>query len=289
MDDPIYIIKDAPNRGRGMFAARDIKRGECIIAESPLLYARNNSSMTGNTAAVEALSKKNKKYFYALHNARADEGIPQDFGIIKTNALPLGPGATDGAVYRIISRINHSCAPNVTYSWNSRTKKEYVYAIKDIPEGNEILTSYLLPFMTRAERQEGLQTFRFTCRCEICDVDSSEEHDAILKRISQCSDLIKSYVVTNPRKSIGHVREALALIDKIGGNGKTSYYHDAYQICAIYSNFDLAQEWADLQLESCRIEEGEEGVTYARFLAYSRNPKSHPQAGYCRFVDLTGA
>jgi hypothetical protein len=63
MADSSYTVKDSPNRGRGMFATRDIKRGECIIDESPLLYVRNNSSMTGNTAAVEALSKKNKKYF----------------------------------------------------------------------------------------------------------------------------------------------------------------------------------------------------------------------------------
>ncbi|KAF9361823.1 hypothetical protein BGX34_006870 [Mortierella sp. NVP85] len=278
MDESIYIVKDTPTNGRGMFATRDIKRGECILAESPLVYV-SKRSVASNMQAVEALSKKNKKYFYALHNSFAGE-LPQDAGIIRTNALPLGPDSLEGAV----------CAPNVTHTWNGRTKKEYIFAIKDIPEGNEILTAYVSPVMTRADRQrELLEDFRFTCRCEACDVESSEEYDAAVRRIDECSDLILSCASTNPRRSIGYVREALALLDKIGGWGKTPYYYDGYQICAQYSNFTQAKEWADLLLESCRMEEGEEGAAYARYLKYSQNPKSHERAGLSRFVDLTSA
>jgi hypothetical protein len=273
-----------------MFATQDIKRGTCVIAESPLLYAYHNSRMTGNIAAVEALSKKNKKYFYALRNVHEDLGLPQEFGIIQTNCLPLGADALDTAVYRIISRINHSCAPNVTHTWNPRTKKEYIYAINDIPEGAEILTSYLLPFMTRAERQERLsRSFRFTCQCEICDVDSSEEYDAAVKRIKLCTDLIVSCASSDPRKSIGYVREALALMDKIGERGKTPYYYDGYQICAQYSDYIEAKKWADLLLESYLMEEGEEGEKYARYLKYSQNPKSHERAGCGGYISFRGA
>ncbi|KAK3823217.1 MAG: hypothetical protein J3Q66DRAFT_310048 [Benniella sp.] len=290
MADSSYIVKDTPSKGRGMFATRNIKRGECIIAESPLLYVRHNSSMTGNTAAVEALSKKNKKYFYALHNAFADE-LSQDAGIIRTNALPLGPESLDGAVYRVISRINHSCAPNANQNWNARTNKEYIYAIKDIPEDSEILITYTSLMMTRAGRQKDLQEkFRFTCRCEVCDVESSEEYDAAVRRIDKCSDLIQSCMNSrDPRKSIGYVREILALLDKIGGRGKTPYYDEAFQICAQYSNYTQAKEWADLFLESHRMEEGEDDEVYEEYLAYSQNPRSFERAGIAGYVNLDGA
>ncbi|KAF9361826.1 hypothetical protein BGX34_006873 [Mortierella sp. NVP85] len=290
MGDSLYIIKDAPGKGRGMFATQDIKRGTCVIAESPLVYVSQLNSLAENLAAVEALSKKNKKYFYALRNAHEDMGLPQEFGIIQTNCLPRGPDALDSAVYRIISRINHSCVPNVTHTWNPRTKKETIYAIKDIPEGAEILTSYLLPFMTRAERQERLfRSFRFTCQCEVCDVESSEEYDADVKRIKLCTDLIVSCASSNPKKSIGYVREVLALMDKIGEcGGKTPYYYDGYQICAQYSDYIEAKKWADLLLESSLMEEGEEGEKYAQYLKYSQNPRSHERAGCGGYVSFRG-
>ncbi|KAF9361825.1 hypothetical protein BGX34_006872 [Mortierella sp. NVP85] len=289
MADTSYIVKDTPNKGRGMFATRDIKRGECVIAESPLVYVSLNS-LAENSAAVEALSKKNKKYFYALHNAFADE-LSQDAGIIRTNALPLGPESSDGAVYRVISRINHSCAPNANQKWNDRTNKEYIYAIKDIPEGGEILITYTSPVMTRAHRQKDLQEkFRFTCRCEVCDVESSEEYDAAVRRIDQCSELIQPCISRrDPRKAIGYVREILALLDKIGGWGKIPYYDEAFQICAQYSDYMQAKKWADLMLESYRIEEGEDDEVYEEYLAYSQNPRSFERAGIAGYVNLDGA
>ena len=193
-------------------------------------------------------------------------------------------------MYRVISRINHSCAPNANQKWNARTKKEYIYAIKDIPEGSEILITYTSPVMTRARRQKDLQEkFRFTCQCKVCDVESSEEYDAAVRRIDECSDLIVACVSSNPRKSIGYVREILALLDKIGGWEKTLYYHEAFQICAQYSNYTQAKEWADLMLESHRMAEGENDEIYDEYLAYSQNPRSFELAGKAGYVNLDGA
>ncbi|KAK3823214.1 MAG: hypothetical protein J3Q66DRAFT_331127 [Benniella sp.] len=289
MTDSLYTIKDTPDRGRGMFATQDIKRGTCVISESPLLYI-SQYSMAENLAAVEALSKKNKKSFFSLYNAHADLGVPQDFGIIRTNALPRGADSCEGAVYRVISRINHSCVPNVAHSWSPKTKKENVYAIKDIPAGSEILTSYLPRLMTRVERQKALAEFRFTCRCEVCNVESSQEHDAAVERIEVCTSLMVSCCTSNnPRKAIGYVHEILSLLDKIGEWRKTEYYYDGYQIYAMYCNYKLAKEWADLTLEACRMEEGEDGENYGHYLALSQNPKGHELAGTRAYVHLPSA
>ncbi|KAF9981694.1 hypothetical protein BGZ65_003664 [Modicella reniformis] len=287
MEESPYIVKDTPGKGKGMFATRDIKRGTCIISESPLVYI-SKTDLVGTLQALNAMSKKNKKYFLALHNSYPE--LPQDVGVIKTNGLPLGSNSLDGAVYRVISRINHSCAPNVCHSWSSKLKKENIFAIHDIPAGSEILTDYLDRLMTREVRLKTLAAkFRFTCQCKNCVSESSEEFDAAVNRIDECSDLIMSCATFDPRKSIGYVREALGLIDKVGGWGKTTFYYDAYQISARHSNYMLAKEWADLLVESYRIEEGEEGEKYERYLRFSQNPKSHEMAGLGGYVNLTGA
>ncbi|KAF9975669.1 hypothetical protein BGZ65_008152 [Modicella reniformis] len=288
MEESLYIVKDAPGKGRGMFATRDIKRGTCIISESPLVYFYNTGP-ADTIQAVNDMSKKNKKYFLALRNSHPE--LPQDIGIIKTNALPLGCESLDCAVFRVISRINHSCALNVKHSWNAKLKKETIFATEDIPAGSEIVTDYLSLLMTREERLKRLAaSFGFTCQCKYCASESSEEYDAAVNRIKECSDLIaSSCAASNPRRSIGYVREVLGLIDKIDGWGKSTFYHDGFQISAMYSNYTLAKEWADLLLESYRIEEGEVGEKYERYLMYSQNPRSHERAGWGGYIDLTGA
>ncbi|CAO3568608.1 unnamed protein product [Mortierella alpina] len=288
MSSSDYIVRETIDKGKGMFATRDIKRGTCVISESPLVFVGPN--MLKNFQAVNALSKKNKKYFFALHNVYAEKELPKELGIIKTNALPLGKDSVDGAVYRVISRINHSCAPNVMHSWNSSTQKEYVYATEDIEAGCEILTCYFSPLMTRADRLRRLQqSFRFECRCRLCVASSSKEYDEIVTRINKYSDLIVSYASSSPRKSIAYVREAIALLDKIGAPSKTTFYYDGYQISAMYSNYKLAKEWADLLLDSYRVEEGETGHLYGQYLKYSLDPKSHERAGCGGYIALTGA
>ncbi|KAF9361827.1 hypothetical protein BGX34_006874 [Mortierella sp. NVP85] len=268
MSENAYIVKDTPDKGKSMFAARDIKRGELIIAESPLVYIPEHNEAE-SIRAVEALSKKNKKYFYALHSVYSEDEMSLIYGIVRTNAFPLGPDSPDSAVYRVISRINHSCVPNVKHKWNPTTGKEHVTAIKDIPEGSEILTAYQSPLKTRAERHHALRAFRFQCQCPLCTSETSDEYDMAIKRIEVCSKLIETACAANrPRDSITYVREVLALYDKIGASGKTPYYYDGFQICAMYSNFDLAQEWADRLLQSCISEEGVGSRDYAKFLAY---------------------
>ncbi|KAG0274582.1 hypothetical protein BGZ96_004192, partial [Linnemannia gamsii] len=287
MSENMYIVRDALDKGRGMFATQDIKRGTCVISESPLVFISPN--IFKNLQAINALSKKNKKSFFALRNIYTDDELPQEIGIIKTNALQLGNDSIEAAVYRVISRINHSCAPNVRHSWNSITQMEYIYAIKDITAGSEILTTYVAPLTTREARQKKLEEdFRFTCQCRLCTAASSKEHDAVVTRINECSDLIVKFASSNPRKSIQCVREALALLDKIETHGKRTFYYDGFQISAMYSNYKLAKEWADLLLESYRLEEGETGDQYDRYLAYSIDAKSHERAGRGGYVDLRG-
>ncbi|KAF9100543.1 hypothetical protein BGX27_000344 [Mortierella sp. AM989] len=257
---------------------------------SPLVFASPIIHKT--KLALETMSKKNKKYLLSLRNIYSEDEMPNVLGIIKTNALPLGQDAEECGVYRVISRINHSCAPNVHHFWNTITKKEYIYAVKDIAAGDEILTSYEDVLMPWATRQASLQKkFRFECRCKLCTSASNEEYDTTVARVKKLSDLIMVYVSmkNDPRKAIECVREILALMDKAGIWGKSTFIHDGFQISAMYSNYNLAKEWADLLLESYLLDEGESGDLYKMYLGYAQNPKSHERAGSGGYIDLKGA
>ncbi|KAF9971884.1 hypothetical protein BGZ65_010145, partial [Modicella reniformis] len=162
--------------------------------------------------------------------------------------------------------------------WNVKLKKETIFATEDIPAGSEIVIDYLCRLMTREERLKTLtEDFRFTCQCKNCTTESSEEYDAAVNRINECSDLIESCATSNPRRSIGYVREALRLIEKTDGR------------CKRYSNYMLAKKWADLLLEEHRRDEGEVNEMYELYLGYSQNPKSYEKAGWDGYVNLTGA
>ncbi|GJJ78569.1 hypothetical protein EMPS_10928 [Entomortierella parvispora] len=253
-----YVIKEAPGKGLGMFATRDIRRGECILAESPLVYGTPDFIETQR--AIDAMSPADKESYFALHNVHSD--LPAAIGIMKTNGLPLGVDSVECAVYKHASRINHSCDPNVHHAWHSRPRKEYIHAIKDIAAGSEILTSYTVEFKVREERMTFLQQhFMFECQCRLC-ATPSPEYDETVRRIKIYSDRIPPCASLQPRRSIQYVRDILALLDTIGGNGKTRFYYDAYQICAMYGDYNFAQKWADLLLESYIMDEGLDGDEY---------------------------
>lgn len=273
-----FVIRSAPGKGVGMFATRDIKRGECVLSEKPLVYTYRNLVRT--QMAIDAMSDADKEAFYALHNIHTD--CSTALGIARTNALPLGSDAVDCAVYKTLSRINHSCVPNVNHTWNSKFKKEYIHATQDIAEGSEIFTSYLAAYMVREERMSYLQkNFKFECQCSLC-VQPSPEYDTAVRRIKIYKDLIPQVASSNPKQSIQYVREILTLLDTIGGEGKPPFYYDGYQISAMYGDYKFAQEWADLLLESYVMEQGKDGSEYDRYLGYKKNPRSHARAGCAR-------
>lgn len=99
------------------------------------------------------------------------------------------PYAGDGdelagvAVFPLLSRINHSCAPNAAWSYiggggsggdgGGDTRRIAVRALRPIAEGEQVLVSYLSAQASLAlSREERRAVFRdswgFVCRCRVC-------------------------------------------------------------------------------------------------------------------------
>ncbi|KAK7981380.1 TPR domain protein [Apiospora saccharicola] len=78
-----------------------------------------------------------------------------------------------GAVYSVFSRINHACHPNAAFFYlGVRSQRLGVRALRDIAAGEQIFVSYLGEKAGRemglSQRQEGLATWGFECKCDAC-------------------------------------------------------------------------------------------------------------------------
>jgi len=126
----LYEVRPTPDMGLGLFAKRDIKRGDLILAERPLLVAplgmRALQSATQISefivseslleAAIAHLPSESQADYKALHNVHlGDLNLGGHLlGIALTNAYSITLYGSDktlinAAVCKIGSRINHRC------------------------------------------------------------------------------------------------------------------------------------------------------------------------------------
>jgi len=95
--------------GLGLFAARDFKKGELII------------EYTGEKITEEEANRRGGKYLFELNE----------------NWTVDGKGRDNKARY-----INHSCKPNCYPEIDRAGEHIFIYAKKDIPEGEELVYNY---------------------------------------------------------------------------------------------------------------------------------------------------
>jgi hypothetical protein len=90
-------------------------------------------------------------------------------------------------IFPQIARLNHECVPNAQANFNDQTGSLNVHALRDIPSEQEVTLSYLddAGDMSRAERQQSLDPYGFSCACKICQEghlgaqESDKRRDAI--------------------------------------------------------------------------------------------------------------
>ncbi|KAK3072701.1 hypothetical protein LTS18_014581, partial [Coniosporium uncinatum] len=94
--------------------------------------------------------------------------------VFRNNAFELGSaGKIQLAVFRGISRINHSCLPNAEGNFNAAIGRFTIHALRDIVPDEEIMISYLdSRSAIRKTRQEKLLSgYGFSCGCPACNLD----------------------------------------------------------------------------------------------------------------------
>ena len=272
---PSFEIVDVPGKGKGLVATRFIPSGSLILSESPIVVSEiitgideMSSHWTKLCETVTKLDVKKKNLFLSLHNARPDLQL---LGLFGSNSITI-PSFKDtnssdtskpkAAIFPTISRINHSCAPNVVWSWNKQRSKEELRAIVDINTGSEIFASYVnILFPSNNRKKELSYKYNFNCQCSICSLPSNELEDSDQKRkeISKMQVEIKQMIKWGQTKHA--YAKSLDILKIATDMGLEAYsvlpqlYLDSYQLCSKFYGehstneetielFDKGRQWA---------------------------------------------
>jgi len=186
-------------------AMRDLRSGEIVLNEMPIMsiserderlmqdpaYSRLFATLValGREEGVEealercsvetskriaelvfpTLAKSQQNRWMSLHDAyAATENAKTPSGIFRTNAISSAGTVT---LFGLLSRINHSCMPNVYKDMAHSGHAIVLRALFDPRRGDELLISYTPGDMMKStrERREVLnERYHFTCTCERC-------------------------------------------------------------------------------------------------------------------------
>ncbi|KAF5350129.1 hypothetical protein D9756_009122 [Leucocoprinus leucothites] len=198
---PSHEIRDAREKGLGMFATSFIPPRGFIFDEHPVILAPYLLGVSVPLAEMytelfESLPKSAFAYATSLATSHQDDVRPKSASappslpppsfyedIMQTNSVaidllvptntPYHELTTHRALFLLLSRCNHSCDPNAVWSWDSSTLMLTLTALRPIAPGEEITISYISLSGNHAAQRAQLKALcGFDCTCEECTLPS---------------------------------------------------------------------------------------------------------------------
>jgi hypothetical protein len=285
----LYTIQAIPGKGLGFIATKKIVKGTRITAEKPIFTISKLVSLEHGQQQIAdmvvKLSKENQTAFLSLHN-NFKGVLPPLIGIVKTNALPLGPteDIMEGGVFLELSRVNHSCCPNSYDSWNANTEKRTLHAIRDINEGEEITIRYK-DGTFKSRQRELKRAFGFNCDCNTCSLPDAEQKikDTRLEEMDRLFDSISDPFrrVNYPEKVVSNLHALLTLYqaENIADVRVEQLYYDAFQMVRGFGDLARARVFAERMHAASLCCEGEDSPVTLMAKAIAKDPAHHLPVG----------
>jgi len=235
--------------GIGVFATRDIRLGEVVLQERPLILATTPETLD---VAMANLGPKERKQFLSLTDWRNSPKTA--LGIFQSNGYPCGEEA---GVFFEFSRFNHSCGPNASHAWRHGCR--YVFAAKNIKAGEELCTNYIDLAQPRSQRRALLKEhFGFDCCCSACaSSEDSRTSDTRRHRIANLDDITYDDVSHGRYdEALKGVEERIALLKAEGIDSPATLVrcaYDAYQAMDHKGDFPEATLWLKRVIDFSRL------------------------------------
>ncbi|KAI7247678.1 hypothetical protein KC352_g13685 [Hortaea werneckii] len=241
-------LRRTVDRGYGLFAAEDIKRGTCIFKEAPLFVVPPDTTLVGPDKVSLSLKRKTHANVEDVVHRQVD-----DYAIFTTNNLQMRFGG------------QHGTAVYTTY------RVETLQATRDIAAGEEITVSYTDLLRTRNQRAASLKKWGFTCACKCCKGANSSISQARRQRMFDIDQAIAFHDCTDPFqktmqqasqtlpvRSDGKLRWAEELAKLCGEEGLTDMdqakaYRECSRWCLELGKLKAAFEFANKELEIQRV------------------------------------
>ncbi|KAF7296000.1 Aldehyde dehydrogenase [Mycena kentingensis (nom. inval.)] len=199
-DVPAFRVAPSPGKGAGLFSTRALKQGELILAERPLvvtpepaawlftpaMQAEYDEDFRGQVEVVLGrVEDHNRETFMALCDSSAQPALGSIVGRIRTNSIEVGglipnERGTYRATCALISRLNHSCSPNTQPKFDKQSFSFSLYAVRDIPIGEELTLQYTDALASKADRAKALSSYGFQCNCSACTDPTADQRRATI-------------------------------------------------------------------------------------------------------------
>ncbi|EDR00320.1 uncharacterized protein LACBIDRAFT_334260 [Laccaria bicolor S238N-H82] len=266
--DPFTIRESNTQRGCCALATKKIRRGDLILSEKPVVIVGTGKPQLAIQAELRGLSPTHLNSFLHLSNGHADCSCflagQRAIGIYSTNSFAL----TDdqGGIGLTASRFNHSCSPNARFSFNPTNGQLRIFALSDIPVGEEICVAYLssrrLYGQTRQHRQGILRSrYHFTCSCSVCSLPKAEMilSDSRRVKVNELWDKVPMFPPNQTIQRLNTIVQAINLLEEEGyAADYDDFTNDAALICAYHSDYESSKYWAKLTYETRVAEFGED-------------------------------
>ncbi|KAI0346654.1 SET domain-containing protein [Trametopsis cervina] len=293
-----FHIQDVPNKGKGLVAARPIRRGEFLFSETPLFTLPPSPTNSMVLGALAKCTREQQCEYFTLANSYRKKLLPA-LAIFETNFLLLGRGllkadpqaAESAGIFLQASRFNSSCTPNVNKIWDDLHGVMVFRTLRDVVEGEELCFNYCDVLATREQRTRELSTeFGFDCICEACCLEGEAALDSDRRRssIARLFDEI-GQCWKEPTLGIRKIQLALCMLKEESlVHHEASFCYDAYQFCVSVSDFQNAKKWIRRAWEVSCITSGQDSNAARMFKIYYANPRSHQLAALLPKMTLSG-
>ncbi|KAG8989488.1 hypothetical protein FRB90_002213 [Tulasnella sp. 427] len=280
----VYEVVDVPGRGKGMVARRNIKQGELILTDDPILRYEPDPQedpieYVWTQMANLTWEQANEIQSLSYPPATPPRGVP--LAIVMTNGYVAGPSM---ALFTKAARMNHACASamNVAHNWRETDEKLYMHALKDIKKGEELFTSYIDSKEPREARMKALKDdYHFECDCPVCSLPEhlSVQSDVKLSNLKELFERLKGW---NDDSIDG--KETIAIVNQIWDLSlELDYVNELGEIAAIasmvssaHSDLDAARKWNKLAAKWMGIAFGKDSLQAQMSKVWAQDPETHP-------------
>lgn len=286
----LWTLQDIPGKGKGLVVTQDIAPGTCLLSEAPLITTDMITTFDMDITekelldAIKKLPKADQERYRSLHNNFTDSDPTHPLsGIVRSNAYPLGVDSEVGGVMADISRINHSCRPNSVQFWNDLLPEMVmtVYAVRAIPKGSEITTSYIPGGVSQERKQILKEHFCFDCTCELCSLpeDKLRQSDERIAKAEKLDEMIGSSrnIYYKPDEVMKNARVLLNIYEQEGiKDGRLSrLYFDLFQMCNMHGDLARARCFVKYHCDLKKLAEGKDSKNVWEVLPYVKSPQKH--------------
>ena len=217
-----YRLQSTADKGKVVVAGRNIKQGTVIFQEDPILYTTDISD-EDILSQFHKLDLKEQEKVLSLATIPEDDSTKKVLSLFRRRNINNSKCKGGQALYFVLSRIKHSCGPNVLLSPVSGKGfgKIEIRACRDIQKGDELRADYLPGINLFEPKKDRAKVFgeNFTCDCPVCSLGptDSEVNEATRQKIKEHYRNTSIYMTLGDfLQAFEHCKKMLVELERLG-------------------------------------------------------------------------